>query len=218
MEDNRRFKKRYFLMSSLLILLALVLFMLPEKYNSSELKPDRLLAELNDQTRFISPDELATKLINNYPYIQLIDVRSPEEFKKFSLPGAINIPLDKILDKDKSGNYVWDGILNQDVKKNIFYSDGSIYSNQAWMIVRRMNYKNNYILKGGLNAWVETIMRPKAPAQTTSQSEFDLYETRKAAAMHFGGGGNSGTSTVENTATSTDVKKTAKKKSGGGGC
>ena len=205
-------------MSTLAVLLAVSLFILPDKYSSAELRPDRLLAELNDQTRFISADELASQLINNDPYIQLIDVRTPEEFKKFSLPGAINIPLYKILDKDSSGNYVWEGTLNQDIKKNIFYSDGSIYANQAWMITRRMNYKNNYLLKGGLNTWVETIMRPKSPPQTASQSEFDRYETRKAAAMHFGGG-NTNVSTTENTnPTAAETKKPAKKKSGGGGC
>ena len=68
----------------------------------------------------MSPDEVADKIIKKDPSIQLIDVRNPNEFNKFSLPGAINIPLQDIIAEK------WTEILDQGSKMNIFYSNGSL--------------------------------------------------------------------------------------------
>ena len=172
----------------LLVLFVVILFILPERYSSYELDPEHLLTEVIDETRFVTTDYISEKIIESDPYVLLIDVRSPEDFKKFSLKGAINIPLQNLLDKDDDGNYIHADILNQRIRKNVFYSNGNVFASQAWVITARLNYENNYVMKGGLNLWVETIMRPKKPKTEASQTEFDLYEKRKAAAMFFGGG------------------------------
>lgn len=189
MEDKRLVKKRYISMSATLIGFAIILFLLPTKYSTKELNPEKLLLETIDDSRFVSTDEVADALIKGDRYMRLIDVRTVEEYKKFRLPGAVNLPLEKLLEKDKDGDYKWESLLNSDTYKNVFYSNGSAYSNQAWMIVRRLNFKNNYVMKGGLNLWVETILRPQKPKQTASDSEFALYSKRKASSMFFGKGG-----------------------------
>lgn len=218
-EDGRQFKKRYVSVSVIFFLLALLLFLLPKKYDMKQKQASQILSELLDETRFVSTDEVAKKIINKEPGVRLIDVRSEDEFKKFSLPGAINIPLEKILQKEKDSTYTYAGILNNDKSTlNIFYSNGSIYSNQAWLILRRMNYKNNYVMKGGLNKWFETIINPSEPKQTDSDSEHRLYDSRKAYSMYFGGG-TSVSSGSDNTAKSAVPIIKKKKKSGaGGGC
>ena len=58
---------------------------------------DQLLAEISTGTQFVSPDEVAGKIISKDPSIQLIDVRNPRDFDMFSLPGAVNVPLQDIL-------------------------------------------------------------------------------------------------------------------------
>jgi rhodanese-related sulfurtransferase len=113
----------------------------------------------------------------------LIDVRDPDEFDKFSLPGAINIPLSDLL------NPQWTDVLNQDVKMNVFYSNGSLQANQAWMITRQLGYENNFVLEGGLNHWVETIMNPARPSSTSPNEELARYDFRQAAGSALGGGG-----------------------------
>lgn len=199
MEDKRYIKKRYIFINLIMIGLAAILFVLPEKYSSEELKPELLLREINDNTRFVSGDDIAKKIINGDRHTLLIDVRTPQEYESFHLPNAINIPLKDILNKDEDNELLWKQILDQDTYENVFYSNGSIYANQAWMLCRRLNYKNNYVLKGGLNKWIETIIQPKRPENSASDSEFALYSFRKAASMYFGKGGKINKASKEDT-------------------
>ncbi len=177
-----------------------------------KLTANELLEEANGRYQFFSPDELADKLVNKDPSIQLIDVRDPDEFDKFSLPGAINIPLSDLL------NSQWTDVLNQDVKMNIFYSNGSIQANQAWMITRQLGYENNFVLEGGLNYWVETILNPEKPASTSPNEEMAKYDFRQAAGSALGGGGAIAVTAPagEGGVKPAIIKKPAKKKAAGG--
>ena len=203
-------------MAFVLIGLALLLVLLPEKHASKQLKPEQLLQEINDNTRYMTTDEVAEKLIYGDVYLQLIDVRSIDDFQKFHLKGAVNIPLDSILNKDEKGNYEYEDILNQDVKTNVFYSNGTVYANQAWILLRRLNFKNNYVMKGGLNRWIETVIQPQRPLPTASQEEFYLYNFRRAASMFFGGGSVSSVPAEDNTPAPIIKKKGGKKEEEGG--
>jgi len=211
------FKKRYIAMSVVIIALPLLLLILPDKKSIKEVNASNLLAELDDDTRFLTVDYIADKIISKDPSIQLIDVREPAEFEKFSLPGAINIPLSKILDKEEN-KLIYEDILNQEVKTNVFYSNGSIYANQAWMLCRRMDFKNNYVLNGGLNKWAETIILPEKPIITASQKDFEIYEFRKAASAFFTGGNSVTQTTTEPKNITKSPEKKEKKKGSGGGC
>jgi len=152
-------------------------------------------------------------IVNKDPLLQLIDVRSQEEFEKYSLPGAINIPMADLL----SDQYT--DILNQDVNMNVFYSNGTLNANEAWMITRQLGYTNNYVLEGGLNYWFDTIMNPQKPASTSSDEEFAKYDYRKGAGQALGGG-----NAVQNEqlqvspAARPVIKAVAKKKKASGGC
>lgn len=178
-----------------------------------KLTSDQLLEEVRGRQQFFSPDELADKLVNKDPTIQLIDVRDPDEFDKYSLPGAINIPLSDLL------NTQWTDILNQDIKMNIFYSNGTVQANEAWMITRQLGYENNYILEGGLNYWVETIMNPLKPASTSPDEDIAKYDFRQAAGSALGGGGALAPAAAAGQsggAKPAIIKKPAKKKASGG--
>ena len=87
-----------------------------------------------DRVHYYSPEEVADIIVQKDPEYQLIDLRSQDEFEKFSLPNAINIPLNAILNEE----YV--DILNQDIKRNILFSNGSLDATKAWMIMR-----NNFV-------------------------------------------------------------------------
>lgn len=147
-----------------------------------KLTANQLLEEVVIKSQFISPDLVADMLVQKDPALQLIDVRSQDEFEKFSLPNAINIPLPDLLSAQ------WESILNQDLKTNVFYSNGNIEANQAWMITRHLGYTNNFVLQGGLNYWAEAILNPAAPAETSPDEEIARYDFRKAASNALGGG------------------------------
>jgi len=133
------------LLAILIIPMGLIIAAVPQnKTKPYKLTADQLLSEANTRTQFIAPETVADMIIKKDPSFQLIDVRSQDDFEKFSLPGAINIPVSDLL-SDK-----YTDILNQDVKMNIFYSNGTVTANEAWMITRQLGYKNNLVLEGGL--------------------------------------------------------------------
>lgn len=173
--------KTYITLASVLVLLGIGLVFLKANTNKDELNPEKLLTEITENTRYISTDELAKRIIESDPSVQLIDVRPPNEAAKFMLQGAVNIPLADILKENSQA------VFGQDGKDFIFYSNDDIFANQAWTITRRLGIKNLHVLKGGLNCWAETILQPVAPAATEPQEAFDLYQARLGASQFFTG-------------------------------
>jgi rhodanese-related sulfurtransferase len=152
-------------------------------------------------------------IIKKDPTLQLIDVRNQDDFEKFSLPGAINIPVADLL-SDK-----YSDILNQDVKMNIFYSNGTITANEAWMVTRQLGYKNNFVLEGGLNYWFDAILNPQKPASTSPDEEFAKYDFRLSAGKALGGGMAVQAAPAQSaTASKPALQPAPKKKKAAGGC
>jgi rhodanese-related sulfurtransferase len=184
----------------------------PNKTKQYKLTASELLAEVNTRTQYITPETVADMIIKKDPTLQLIDVRSQDEFEKFSLSDAINIPITDLL-SDK-----YTDILDQDTKMNIFYSNGTITANEAWMITRQLGFKNNFVLEGGLNYWFANILNPQKPASTSSDEEFAKYDFRKSASQALGGGEMMPQSTTVSTAIKPVIQGLPKKKKAAGGC
>lgn len=199
-----------FILSIVMVSMGLIAAMLPQTKNSSiELDAQQLLNEIQLKNHIISIDEMANALINNDPEYQLIDLRSPEEYKKFNIPGALNIPFDSLFSEN------WLPYIDQIARKNVFYSNGTTLSSQAWMLTKQKGFQNNYILTGGLNNWYATILKPTEPSSTNGEEAFFDYHARLGAKQFFTGeGAASGASAVK-------AKKPVprrKKKMVAGGC
>ncbi len=178
-----------------------------------KLTADELLIEVTEGRQFMAPDEIAQMLVDKDPSLQLIDVRGADEFEKFSLPGAINIPLENLLSAG------FEDVLNQDIKLNVFYSNSSNDANQAWMIARQLGFKNNYVLRGGLNYWAETILKPEKPAEGSPNEELAKYNFRMGASQALGGGTETAAAgTAPMSAAPPVIQKIKKKKTAAGGC
>jgi len=172
------------ILAAAIIPLGLIIAAVPQNTTKPyKLTAGQLLEEVNSRTQFLAPELIADMLVSKDPSIRLIDVRPQDEFEKFSLPGAVNIPFSDILSDE------WTDILHQDIKMNVFYSNGSVTANEAWMITRQLGYENNYVLEGGLNYWFDNILNPQAPTSTSPSEEFARYDFRKSASMALGGGG-----------------------------
>lgn len=204
-------KKREITLLTILFIGALFLAISGKKpLYDQEIHPNKLAQAAVKKDRVINADELAEKLILKDPTIQLIDVRSPEEYEAFSLPGAINIPLDSLLNEE------FEPTLTDEVYHRIFFSHGNNDAAKAWLICARVGYTNNSYLEGGLNQWVKTILRPESPAEIETIEAIRLYNKRRAASMFFGGG--TAVSSSSN-GSGPAVKITRKKKeASGGGC
>ncbi|MCB2219653.1 MAG: rhodanese-like domain-containing protein [Bacteroidetes bacterium] len=174
--------KVYIIFASLLILVAFGLVLLPDTEHEDQIPPEALLKEIMNQSRFLSADLIAARIIDEDPSIMLVDVRTAEAYNSYSLPGAINIPLKETLDEE------WQPYLNQRGVDVVFFSNGDLFADQAWILCSRLGYKNLYVMEGGLNQWFTQIMQPTVPPDTSPNEDFDLYSFRKAASIYFGGG------------------------------
>jgi rhodanese-related sulfurtransferase len=202
------------LLAIFIIPMGIIIAAVPQnKTKPYKLTADQLLGEANTRTQYIAPETVADMIIKKDPSVQLIDVRSQDDFEKYSLPGAINIPLADLL-ADKFAD-----VLNQEVKMNILYSNGTITANEAWMVTRQLGYKNNFVLEGGLNYWFESILNPQKPASTSPDEEFAKYDFRLSAGKALGGGMSVQTNQNETVAAAKPAIQTApKKKKAAGGC
>ena len=205
--------KMRLILASIFIPLGIIIAAIPENTTKQfKLTAEELLDEVKDGTQFVSTDEIADLLIQKDPSLQLIDVRSQAEFEKFSLPGAINIPLTQILSEE------YEEYIDQGVKMNVFYSNGNLKANEAWMITRQLGFENNFVMQGGLNYWAETIMNPQAPKSVMADDEIAKYDFRKGASAALGGGNTIVTNTTTTNKPKPVIKKKKKKKRVAGGC
>ena len=205
--------KARLILAAVIIPLGMIIAAVPENTTKPyKLTAEDLLMEVKEGTQFISPDEVVHMIISKDPSLQIIDVRSADEFDKFSLPNAINIPLSDILSSD------WEAYINQDVKLNVFYSNGNTSANQAWMITRQLGFENNYVLQGGLNYWAESIINPEAPSENSPNDEIAKYNFRKGAGAALGGASLEANSSTSIKSNKPPIKKKKKKKSVQGGC
>ena len=196
------------------IILGLIIAAVPKNTTKQfKLTPEKLLQEVQEGYQYMTTSEIADKIINKDPSIQLIDVRSQSDYESYHLPGAINIPISEIL-LDK---YV--DVLNQNIKMNILYSNSSNTANEAWMILRQLDYENNYILQGGLNYWAETIINPQKPSNMSSNEEIAKYDFCKAAGASLYGANKLTTVKSDNTNKIKPKRiRKRKKKAADGGC
>ncbi|MBE0667008.1 MAG: rhodanese-like domain-containing protein, partial [Bacteroidales bacterium] len=139
--------------SVLLLLLSILLALLPLSTNRSfSAKPDRLLSDVLNRDASFTVDQVAEFIVREDSTVQLIDVRSPEEFRNQTIPGAINIPYSEFISKDPD---IW---LNNKNIRNIFYSAGDLESYYTLVYARGLGYENCYVMDGGMNEWISTVV------------------------------------------------------------
>jgi len=166
--------------SVLLIGLGVILAFLPfSTAKSFQLKPDELLLKSVSDSIYFSVDQVARFINNEDTTFQLIDVRSTEQFKSCNIPGSINIPFNDF------SNPKWEVYLNQKGLKNIYYGNGEQTASYAWTISTGLNYGDNFIMKGGLNEWYNTIMLSQFEGENITPRENALFENRFNARKVF---------------------------------
>lgn len=173
--------KNYIILTVLMLVLAAGTLFLNMDNEPTQIDPEELLQEIIQPTRYVSTDQVAKMIILGDPSLMLIDVRTEPEYAKYTLPGAINIPLEQLLIND---NLLYFGIPG---KKVVFVSDDDIMADQMWVLTKRLGYGSTYVMKGGINCWMQTIIDPQRPEETAAATDFETYSFRKGAQMYFTG-------------------------------
>lgn len=161
-----------------LLVLALVLLILPKNtLTNGQRSPKQHIRHNSDA--LIGIDLAARYVANADSNFQFIDIRTPEEFADFSIPGSINIPYEKLLEKE------WQGYLNPENKTNILFSNSMQFSSMAYSILLGSGASNNKILKGGINEWFAVVMTSEFKGGKLSARENALFQNRRVARNLF---------------------------------
>lgn len=163
-----------------LISLGLILALIPFTGNRSiTANPSEILAEITDESTYLTADNIARMIASDDSTLRLIDVRSVDQFNDFTLPGAINAPYEEFLKMDPST------ILVRGEVRNVLFSNGDTEAAYALVLSRGMNFKNTFIMKGGMNAWYESVMNSSFSGGRISARENALFESRTKAKRIF---------------------------------
>jgi len=109
----------------------------------------------------------------------LVDVRTPDEYGLFSLPGAINIPANQILE------HRYTQFLESADHRIVFYSNSNTLATEAWLAASRAGIENLLVLEGGLNGFVHTIFYYEPENGSKNMSVINRNRFRENARNYF---------------------------------
>jgi 3-mercaptopyruvate sulfurtransferase SseA len=173
--------RNYLVLIIITIGLAIGILIMDREKQVKQIDPTALAIAYNEPSRFLSIDNVTHSLITDDPSLILIDVRPAEQYKMFAIPGAINIPVDSLLTPSSVALF-----KVKDLNK-VLYSNADLWSDQAWLLLKRLDMPNVFVLDGGVNKWFAEIVQAVEPLPTAPQEEFDLYSLHVAANQHFYG-------------------------------
>ncbi|MBD3225971.1 MAG: hypothetical protein GF313_14685 [Caldithrix sp.] len=161
---------------ALLVLLGIIIAFAPvdKMADRNTVSAETLIEELHNKQVYIQPDQLAHWIINDDPGYQILDIRNTEDYSQYHIPGNVHLPFEKLA-KEKL-----EGLLNP-YKITVLASNGNSKAAQAWVLLRQMGFENVYILRGGVNYWVDVFNSPQKPDATAANDEIFRYQFRKSA-------------------------------------
>lgn len=91
--------------------------------------------------------DILSKQDDNYIFV---DIRNPRDYANFHIEGAVNVPMQRVLD-DEYVPYL------KDDRIKVLYSEESIDANQVRLLLTQYGYNNLMVLQGGANYWKENM-------------------------------------------------------------
>lgn len=198
--------------SALAIFAGLLLLVLPSEPRShpGETDAKTLVQEIATHQHLASIDEVAYSLLHPEEHpLTLVDVRDQQDFERFTLPGAVNIPLSEILSAD------YEHILNNPNNPVVFFSFAETRALEAWLLTRREGATNTRALESGLNGFFKTIFADSVQVTEFNCINMHTKRFREKAKEVFESGG---AIRKQEAKSSPTIKVVDLKMPAGGGC
>lgn len=161
--------------AALFFVLAVVAF-LPGKKDIINMRISQAERQQTCVFKEVSADKLANEIVNNFYALNIIDVRSPEEYEEWHLPMAINIPFDELLQRHNIP------IFNQKIRTNILYADSDTLVRMACLKARYAGNSENMILRESAQEFREMFFDVEEPPPGSDKNRQILYNFRVDAA------------------------------------
>jgi hypothetical protein len=101
-------------------------------------------------------DELAFRLVDRDPRVQVVDIRPAAAFARQALPGAKNIPMRDLFGQDAAA------VLAPRHVKKVLVGDSEPQERAACLLLQELGYENAVVLKGGYGAFQAAYLGPPA--------------------------------------------------------
>ena len=134
-----------------------------------------IAGEISREDDHVDAVELAEWIRDRRPGLRVVDVREGLDSGTYRIPGARSVVLDSL-----SSLVVNAGELV------VLYSDGGAHAAQAWVLLRARGISDVKVLKDGMAAWEDEVLRPSLPA-TFDDSARRRFDRARAVALWFGG-------------------------------
>jgi rhodanese-related sulfurtransferase len=139
-----KIKKGHLFSVAILIALAIIILIVKPGIREFQISVEETLEQTVKRSHLISYNRYEKLQASNgesNSAVMLVDLRSPEEFESGHLPDAINIPAEKLLDKQSVKFFKMQGNIK------VMYSDSSYKAAQAWTILYQMGCTDLVILE-----------------------------------------------------------------------
>jgi hypothetical protein len=153
-----------------------VVALLPNSNTRLETRANKALLVTDFTAMQVPADKLASEIVSNYYRINIIDLRSSEAFKSYHLPFAINIPIDKLTDRQ------WRTILDQKHKVNYFYADDPQITKKGILLAGYLGKAENWLLDGSAADFKTLFADLTTPGAEATKQEVNNYHFRNKAA------------------------------------
>lgn len=130
----------------------------PARRVKGQIDIDAMAKAITEGTDHVSARKLALWIKAQKPGLRVVDVRSPQEFAAYAIPGAENVPIDHLA---RTAFAPGDQI--------VLYSEGGAHAAQAWAMLRALGHANVVFIPGGLADWRDEVIAPVLPAGATPE-------------------------------------------------
>ncbi|WP_430809352.1 MULTISPECIES: YeeE/YedE thiosulfate transporter family protein [unclassified Carboxylicivirga] len=167
---------KYSIAVGLAVITVLLTIITPSRGELMNKRIDAKLAAGECKPQMMADDKLAYELMNQYYLYNVVDVRSPEEFKKFHIPTAINIPLEELHKHDNINRIV------QNIKTNVFYGASYEQAQRACLVSKYHGKADNYALNSTADQFQQNFFM-LGDEQPKNKMDHETYVFRKEAAQ-----------------------------------
>src|SRR6476469_6297778 len=131
--------------------------------------PTTLAREIEHEDDHVTALELAQWIRDRKPGLRVLDIRTDSEYSAYHIPSAARMPLTELAT-----------LAPNDAETLVLYSGGGAHAAQGWVLLRTNGHRNVYFLRGGLLEWMDDVMSPALPT--------DSSRVRVAALSRYFGG------------------------------
>jgi 3-mercaptopyruvate sulfurtransferase SseA len=129
----------------------------------------------------ITPVDLAHRLLADPGSVLLVDVRPPNEFATFHLPGAVNLDIVELL-----GAHGDELLAAHTGKLIVLCSNGMTHPAQAWVELTRRGRADVRVLEDGIDGFVRDVLAPPSLRGVTTEARAaEGYAAFEAASAAF---------------------------------